>query len=109
VKALEGRPDRPLGLGLNEDLTVHEEALEPGDRVLAYTDGVVEARDEQGDQFGVERLVDFLERATHSGEPIPETMRRLSKAVLGHQRGDLQDDATHVMLAWQPDAEPLLP
>ncbi len=109
VKTLEGRPDRPLGLGLNADLAVHEETLEPGDRVLAYTDGVIEARDDQGEQFGLDRLVDFLERATHSGEPIPESMRRLSKAVLAHQRGSLQDDATHVMLAWLPDTGSVVP
>jgi len=109
VKVLDTPPDRPLGLGLNDALAVHAEALEPGDRLLAYTDGVVEARDADGDQFGLARLVDFLERATASGEPVPETMRRLSKAILAHQRGELQDDATHVMLAWQSDAERLTP
>jgi len=109
VKTLDARPDRPLGLGLNEDFAVRAEALEPGDRLLAYTDGVVEARDADGEQFGLARLVDFLERATASGEPVPETMRRLSKAILAHQRGELQDDATHVMLAWQSDAGMLIP
>ena len=32
-------------------VTVGEEALEPGDRVLLYTDGVTEARDDAGQQF----------------------------------------------------------
>ncbi len=109
VKTLEARPDRPLGLGLNERLDVHTEALEPGDRVFAYTDGVIEARDEQGEQFGLGRLVDFLERADASDEPVPETMRRLSKAVLAHQRDELQDDATHLMLGWLEDTERLVP
>jgi serine phosphatase RsbU (regulator of sigma subunit) len=109
VKELDERPDRPLGLGMNTRLTVHEEALEPGDRLFVYTDGVVEARDEQGEQFGLERLVDFLARADAADEPVPETMRRLSKAVLAHQRDQLQDDATHVLLAWRDDVERLVP
>lgn len=100
VKTLDAEPDRPLGYGLNPTLQVHEEDLQPGDRIVAYTDGVVEARGADGEQFGVERLGEFVVRASAAGEPAPETMRRLSKAILAHQQGKLQDDATHVMLEW---------
>jgi len=100
VKTLDAPPDAPLGYGLNPALHVHEETLQPGDRLVAYTDGVVEARGPDGEQFGVERLGQFVVRAASAGEPPPETMRRLSQAVLAHQHGNLQDDATQVMLEW---------
>ncbi len=105
VKTLEARPDPPLGIGLTAQVTVHEETLEPGDRLLFYTDGVVEARDQDGRFFGVQRLVDFVVRAEANGDAPPETMRRLSHAVLDHQGGHLQDDATHLMLEWLPDRD----
>ena len=102
VKELSRPPNTPLGLGLNDHLTVHEEALQPGDRLVLYSDGVVEALDAaSGQRFGIERLVDFIARAEAAGEPVPETMRRLGHAVVKHQGDDLQDDATQVLLEWR--------
>jgi serine phosphatase RsbU (regulator of sigma subunit) len=86
------------------------EQLEPGDRLLFYSDGVVEARDEHGEFFGVERLVDFTERAELSRLSAPETLRRLTAAILAHQGGRLQDDATLLMVDWSAGThERLLP
>ena len=81
-------------------MPVSHEQLEPGDRLLLYTDGITEARDSQGRQFGTQRLVEFAERSSESGLPPPETVRRLSHAVLDHQDGKLQDDATLVLVDW---------
>ena len=101
VKELARRPNAPLGLRLNDNLVVHEEVLEPGDRLVLYSDGVVEAKDPTThERFGVERLVEFIARAEAAGEPVPETMRRLGHAVVKHQGDELQDDATLVLLEW---------
>ncbi|MCU1374060.1 MAG: putative magnesium/manganese-dependent protein phosphatase, partial [Actinomycetia bacterium] len=75
--------------------------LEPEDRVLLYSDGVIEARNAEGEPFGVERLAEFLVRAQSSEEPAAETMRRLSKAILAHQGTPLEDDATLLSLQWR--------
>jgi hypothetical protein len=93
------RPSRPLGL---QEGTAHccEARLEPGDRLLLYTDGITEARSPQGEFFGLERLADFLGAAVADGEPPPETVRRLMRRVLRHQDDHLQDDASIVMLEW---------
>jgi phosphoserine phosphatase RsbU/P len=102
VRVLSGPTALPLGM---DDLggswpVVTEEALEPGDHLLLYTDGVVEARSESGEFFGVERLVGFLARALADRYPPAETMRRLVRAILDHQHEQLQDDATAVCVHW---------
>jgi hypothetical protein len=100
VKALRTQPSLPLGLG-DTDRGVAEEWLEPGDRLLLFTDGVTEARSAEGEFFGTARLADLIAREDAAGHPAPETMRRLMHAILAHQHGDLQDDATAMIVEWQ--------
>jgi serine phosphatase RsbU (regulator of sigma subunit) len=82
---------------------IADEALQPGDIVLLYTDGVAEARTEVGEFFGIDRLVTFVTRALADQLPAPETMRRLVHAILAHQHERLQDDASAALLEWRPD------
>jgi serine phosphatase RsbU (regulator of sigma subunit) len=103
VGALGMEPGQPLGL---LDLaggvapTVQDDHLQPGDRLLLFTDGVDEARGRDGSFFGMQRLAEFVARQSASGEPTPEVMRRLQRAVLEHQEGRLQDDATTLFVEW---------
>ncbi len=101
-------PSRPLGL---QDGTAAycETRLEPGDRLLLYTDGITEARSPTGDFFGEQRLADFITAAAAAGEPAPETVRRLMRHVLTHQADQLQDDASIVVLEWRTGDEERLP
>ena len=99
----------PLGLPFeSEVVAVGEESLEPGDRILLYTDGVVEARNAAGDFFGLDRLGDFVVREGSSGLPAPELLRRLSRAIMDHQQSDLQDDATTLLVEWKGGGEQAL-
>ena len=108
VKELGPPPRTPLGVtllgGAVQDVQVSSEQLEPGDRLLLYSDGIVEARDRNGVFFGEERLVEMTEHAAASGLSAPETLRRLATAVLEHQGGQLQDDATLLLAEWSTDA-----
>jgi hypothetical protein len=106
VKTLTGEVTPPLGIG--GGVVVSEEMLEPADRVLFFTDGVVEARSAEGEFFGVERLVDMVSRTSAAATPAPETMRRLLHAILDHQEGALQDDATIVVVEWLGPGSDLL-
>jgi sigma-B regulation protein RsbU (phosphoserine phosphatase) len=108
VKALTAPTAMPLGLAAFGDVLpgVEEEALQPGDQILLYSDGVVEARTQDGEFFGRDRLVDYLTRALAGQLTPPETMRRLIHAILAHQHDRLQDDATAVLIQWQPDPAP---
>jgi Stage II sporulation protein E (SpoIIE) len=99
VKSLTGGRRPPFGMPTAR-MSVAEEFLEPGDWLTLYTDGITEARDEAGNFFGEERLVDFLRREAASGHSPPETVRRLVHAVMRHQRGVLQDDATVLLARW---------
>jgi hypothetical protein len=100
VKTLQAEPGLPLGLD-DPTRTVAAEGLEPGDRLLLFTDGVIEARAPDGEFFGSRRLADLVVREDAAGRPAPETMRRLMHAILAHQNGELQDDATAMLVEWQ--------
>ncbi|HEY6745199.1 MAG TPA: PP2C family protein-serine/threonine phosphatase [Mycobacteriales bacterium] len=100
VKLPPARPATPLGLRFTDGhAPVHTLQLEPGDQLVLYTDGVVEAR-RLGQFFSEERLADFVVRASASGHAGPEVLRRLIQSVLAHQDGQLQDDATLLLLDW---------
>ena len=100
VDTFDVPPTLPVGLGDVAPET-RSYGLQPGDRVLFFSDGVIEARSADGEDFGVDRLADFLVRAAASHEQAGETMRRLSKAILAHQGAPLEDDATLVLLEWR--------
>jgi phosphoserine phosphatase RsbU/P len=102
VKDLPAPTGLPLGLNtlVEAEPEIVEESLEPGDHVLFYTDGVIEARSAAGEFFGRRRLVDFVIRTLADRVPAPETMRRLIRALLDHQHEHLQDDATAVLVGW---------
>ena len=109
VKTLETLPNTPLGVQLSKAPPhVGREALEPGDQVLFYTDGLIEARTEEGRFFTAERLAEFFERQAAAGLPAPETLRRLRNAVMTHQNGQLQDDATALLVDWRSGNEQTL-
>jgi hypothetical protein len=99
--ALSGGRQLPLGLG-GDRTEVTEEALEPGDRLLFYTDGAVEAPAADGRPLGLDRLIDLVEETAFAGLPTPEALRRLTRNVL---TGDdpPRDDATLMLVEWPPD------
>jgi serine phosphatase RsbU (regulator of sigma subunit) len=119
AEELVRRPELPLGItepavtarpgartgepGSQAGPPVYVEQLQPGDRVLLYTDGVTEGRSPGGIAFGEQRFADFIISHTSAGMPAPETLRRLTRAIIDYQDGRMSDDATTVMLEWQPD------
>jgi serine phosphatase RsbU (regulator of sigma subunit) len=100
IKELTDGNRVPFGLH-NDGMTIAEEKLEPGDWLALYSDGLVEARNAAGSWFGEETLKDFLTREMAASRPPAETVRRLTQAVLRHQGGLLQDDATILLATWR--------
>lgn len=104
VNTLTCPPAHPLGTALGLRTTVCHHQLQPGDRVLLYTDGITEARNSKGEEFGLARFVDFVIRREADGLPVPETLRRLVRSVLDYHDGQLRDDATVLLLEWRGTA-----
>jgi serine phosphatase RsbU (regulator of sigma subunit) len=104
IRELECRPTPPWGLGSiverNVTPTVAGEALEPGDSVLFYTDGVTEARKPGGELFGVERLADLAGRHASDQVEPEEIVRQIVGALLEYKADQLADDATLVLIRW---------
>jgi serine/threonine protein phosphatase PrpC len=108
VRSLHARPMLPLGMRINgylppAEIMVGQEQLQPDDRVLFYTDGVTEARSPTGAFFGERALADLLIRNLAAGLPTAETLRRIVRALLDHQQGQLTDDATLLLFEWRSD------
>ncbi|MGW0600191.1 PP2C family protein-serine/threonine phosphatase [Streptomyces sp. NPDC002776] len=97
---LRCRPAGPMGTDLGLPVTVCHEQLQTGDRLILYTDGIVEARDAKGRQFGLDRFLDYVVRHHADQFTVHETLRRLTHAVLAHHDGHLDDDATVVIAEW---------
>jgi Stage II sporulation protein E (SpoIIE) len=106
IKTLDVRPSPPLGLRLaDRPPEVGRESLEPGDLLLAFTDGLTEARRPDGALFTVERLGEFLERQASAGLPAPETLRGLREAIIERREGHLRDDATALLVEWRSGSQ----
>ena len=75
AKLTTGGP--PLGLLAGARYLAGEVTVEPGDSLVLYTDGVVEAEGSGGEEFGVDRLADVACAARHlpSGRMIEEVVR----------------------------------
>ncbi|MGY1804420.1 PP2C family protein-serine/threonine phosphatase [Blastococcus sp. SYSU D00922] len=101
VDELPGPTTRPLGLGDGAEPRVEKVQLEPGDRVLFFTDGVVEERLDGGEQFGEHRLRELIEQSTAEGLRAPETIRRLSHALMDARLGRTSDDASLLLVEWK--------
>ena len=90
---------RGMPLGLFPDMTYEEvEAiLEPGDRMVLYSDGLVEARNPQGQIFGFPRLRQVFGQEPAGGTtPIDSLLRALEQFV--GATSEPEDDVTLVTL-----------
>jgi hypothetical protein len=96
IAQVELEIDFPFGMPFENRPTVQPLELRRGDRLVLFSDGVVEARPDGGHLFGNARLVETLQRLKHV--PAREASRRLIAEVRAHRAGDLTDDATLIIL-----------
>ena len=99
ITPIEAPSIPPWGLSLGEPGTATTN-LEPGDSIVLYTDGIIDARGSPHRDFGTDRLVDLIGRHASDQVPIGLIVRLITRAVLEHHQGRLYDDATVVMLHW---------
>lgn len=100
VDELTGPITRPVGFG-GAVPTVQTTHLSPGDRVLFFTDGVVEERLEDGLQFGESRLRELVEQTGADRLSVAETVRLLSHTLMAARGGRTSDDASLLLVEWR--------
>jgi sigma-B regulation protein RsbU (phosphoserine phosphatase) len=90
-----------LILGIFQERSYEEGEIElrPGDRLVMFTDGLSEAVDGEGEEFGEERVVELSRCARQlSAEAL---RRRLLERVTEFCAGGFDDDATLLVVAVQ--------
>lgn len=77
------------------DQIVYEEKsikLEPGDKILFYTDGITEARDSSGKEFGLDQVLDIIKEHPNN------ILNIIEDNIINHSWGEQQDDFAIVLL-----------
>jgi PAS domain S-box-containing protein len=89
-----GSPGPLLGIVETPQWTASEVSLGPGDQLVLYTDGVIEARRDGGERFGTERL-----RRGLAGCAGPESaVERVRSALAAFGAAAREDDAALVAI-----------
>ncbi len=102
VEALDAAAGLPLGMFPDAQVSDLRCVLQPGDAIVLYTDGVIEARDTSGEQFDQNRLEALL--ATCAGRTADGIARRIELAAMDFQDDTASDDVAIVVLRADPAA-----
>jgi len=104
LQALVGRGN-PLGTGLPANARLQRRALEAGDLVVWYTDGVVEAQDPAGAAYGDRRLQHLLKSLDRPRLTPLGVHDLVHRGVAAHRAGRPPSDDETLVVA-QLDATP---
>ena len=96
IEKVMGKGGRFLGLFDDATYCTHALRLEKGDALLLYTDGVTEAMNERGEQFGERRLRDELASGCHR-------LREALTEFVG--TAEQSDDLTGMLIRWHGESE----
>ncbi|MEU5990386.1 PP2C family protein-serine/threonine phosphatase [Spirillospora sp. NPDC047418] len=100
IGALEGPGTLPVGFGGSKP-QINTRQLRRGDRVLAYTDGLVEEHTAGGTLFGEDRLIATIERVGPASASVQQMARSLSHTLMRERGGITSDDATLFLIEWR--------
>jgi serine phosphatase RsbU (regulator of sigma subunit) len=84
-----------LGLFKEWDCSIDERRLLPGDTLALYTDGVTEAFNDAGEEFGEQRLIEALRR--HRGQPSQNMLASIVDEVRRFSAPEQYDDITLIV------------
>ena len=87
----------PLGIFRDRTYDDTEVQLEPGDRLVFCTDGLTEAMNSNGEEFGETKLIALASR--NVALSAPALLETITKEVASFSGGILQDDLTLVVVA----------
>jgi sigma-B regulation protein RsbU (phosphoserine phosphatase) len=85
-----------VGLFTDWECPIREVTLEPGDVLVVYTDGVTEAANADGEEFGEERLLEVVQ--AHRLVSVGALLKAISAEVQRFSYGEQTDDLTLVVV-----------
>ncbi len=100
LRRLETPGTLPVGFGGASPL-ISETQLQRGDRVLFYTDGLVEEHKVGGEQFGEEHMIEVINRTLPGTRGAQQAARALSHTLKRERGGATSDDATLFLVEWR--------
>lgn len=100
VGELAGPTTLPVGFG-GEQPRISERSLRRGDRVLCFTDGLIEEHEAGEEQFGEEQLISCVNSIEREEKGVRAVVRALSHALMDRRGGATSDDATLFMIEWR--------
>ncbi|TVL92506.1 PP2C family protein-serine/threonine phosphatase [Streptomyces sp. SAJ15] len=103
LRRLEGPTTLPVGFG-GEEPRVSEQTLHRGDRVLCFTDGLIEEHEAGQEQFGEEQLIHWVNRIEQKERGVRAVVRSLSHTLKEERGGSTSDDATLFLIEWHEGA-----
>ena len=95
LEELEGT-GLPVGIFDEQDWTEGQVTLQAGDRLMLCSDGLLEAKDPEGREYGVEGAVASLRSLV--GRPLDSVLREVKEKVTEHAHGTLSDDLSLLLL-----------
>ncbi len=97
--------DPPLGVDAGSSYRTVELELAPGDSIILFTDGIIEAMNARGQLFGQTRFRDSLMKAGHKPQHVgPDVLRRLRRFVGSSPQ---EDDITLLVFGRDEEERPL--
>jgi serine phosphatase RsbU (regulator of sigma subunit)/predicted enzyme related to lactoylglutathione lyase len=95
-----------LGLFREWNCSICEQRLSPGDVLVLYTDGITEACNERGEEFGEQCLIDFLQQ--HRDLPCQALLTAMVDRVREFSFHEQHDDITAIVAKFKPAATQLI-
>ncbi len=83
-----------LGFNKSGQYEDHEFKIKSGDEIYIVTDGITEARNKEGELYGHERLVKFIDSIGSNEEPV----EKMKSEILGFSGGELEDDVSFIAI-----------
>ena len=99
IARIENESGIPLGVIEGFDYRNQKVNLQPGDSILLYTDGVIEARNYAGEMFTMERLINKLSLSPANPKELIDNLLQEIRAFQGD--ADQHDDITLLALRWK--------
>ena len=96
----------PIGIVADADYPEQQIHLEPGEVVVAYTDGLVEALDGDRELYGFDRLAVDVEEALADERPVEERLAAIISAMTAFTGGEPPADDVTVVAVARPGVTP---